>query len=292
MIDPFSVLSALPAPRDFVLNPSRGVTELWRSLVEDSPTDLTGRTILLTGGSSGIGSATAHLLASHGATLLVVARGADSLQATCDDIAAAGGTAYPLTADLSDPDDARRLAADVLEQYGPPDVVVNNAGRSIRRTTLDTVDRFHDYQRTMAVNYFGPVALTLHLLPAMLDAGNGHIVNVVTWGVHAGSMPKFGAYHASKSALAAFGRSLDAECSGTDVAVTQVGFRLVRTPMIAPTASYDDAPALTPEQAALWILRAVRERPAQLYPRYASWLRAVGDFSPRAVGRIVGHLGI
>ncbi|MCF8572065.1 SDR family NAD(P)-dependent oxidoreductase [Gordonia sp. HY002] len=284
--------SVLAAPRDFVLSPSRGLTERVRSILPDSRTDLTGRTIVVTGGSSGIGAAAAELLAEHGATLVLVARGIESLQESCDRITDAGGTAHMLTADLSDPDDARRLAADVLERFGTPDVVVNNAGRSIRRSTMDAVDRFHDYERTMAVNYFGPVSLTLGLLPAMIDAGHGQIVNVVTWGVHAGSMPKFGSYHASKAALAAFGQSLDAECAGTGVTVTEVGFPLVRTPMIAPTSSYDHAPALRPEQAAQWILRAVTERPAHLYPRYASVLRAIGGLSPRAVGRIVGRLGI
>lgn len=284
--------SILAAPRDFVLNPPRGLTEFLHSILGDSGADLTGRTIVITGGSSGIGAAAADLLAAHGATLVLVSRGIESLQQTCDRITIAGGTAHPLTADLSDPEDARRLAAELLDRFGAPDVVVNNAGRSIRRSTMDTVDRFHDYERTMAVNYFGPVALTLGLLPTMIDAGRGHIVNVVTWGVHAGSMPKFGAYHASKSALAAFSRSLDAECAGTGVTVSEVGFPLVRTPMIAPTSSYDHAPALRPEQAAQWILRAVAERPAHLYPRYASVLRAIGDVSPRAVGRIVGRLGI
>ncbi|MCF8590473.1 SDR family NAD(P)-dependent oxidoreductase [Gordonia liuliyuniae] len=292
-----SIQSVVSATGDFVLNPSRGLTDLrhvGRHLLSGGThdDDLSGRTIVVTGASSGIGDAAARLLASYGAELVLVARGIDGLQKTLDDITAAGGTAHLLTANLADPDDARRLATEILETFGAPDVLVNNAGRSIRRTALDTVDRFHDYERTMAVNYFGPVALTLGLLPAMLDAGRGQIVNVVTWGVHAGSMPKFGAYHASKSALAAFGRSLDSECANTGVCVTQVGFPLVRTPMIAPTESYDDAPALTPEEAGEWILRAVQERPAQLYPRYASILRAVGDVSPRSVGRIIGRLGI
>ncbi len=275
---------------DTMLNPPRTLADLRR--VISGPMDLTGRVVVLTGASSGIGESTARLLAAHGATVVGVARNLDALQAVCDDIVAAGGTAAPMTADLSDPEDARRLAAAVIDRFGAPDVLINNAGRSIRRSVVDTTERFHDYERTMALNYFGPVALTLGLLPAMLDAGRGQIVNVVTWGVTAGSMPKFAAYHASKAALAAFGRSLDGECEGTGVVVTNAGFPLVRTPMIAPTSSYDDAPALTSDQAAQWLLRAVEQRPAELYPRYAVALRTIGAFSPRAVHRLIEKSGI
>ncbi len=290
MSAPRLVSSVLHTAVDTMLNPPRSLSDVRRII--DGPADLTGKAIVVTGASSGIGESAAHLLASRGATIIAVARNLDALQATCDAIEAAGGAAHPMTADLSDPDDARRLASDVLDRFGPPDVLINNAGRSIRRSTLDTVDRFHDYERTMALNYFGPVALILGLLPAMVDAGRGQIVNVVTWGVTAGAMPKFAAYHASKAALAAFGRSLDGECEGTGVVVTNAGFPLVRTPMIAPTASYDDAPALTSEQAAQWLLRAVEQRPAELYPRYAVALRTVGAFSPRAVHRLIGRSGI
>ncbi|GAA4665957.1 SDR family NAD(P)-dependent oxidoreductase [Gordonia humi] len=286
-----AVETALRPVMDAMLNPPLGLRSL-RRVIGGSPADLSGTVVLLTGASSGIGEATARLLASRGATVLAVARTLEPLQEVCSEISESGGTAYPLTADLSDPDDAQRLAREVLDRFGVPDVLVNNAGRSIRRTALESVDRFHDYQRTMAVNYFGPAALTLGLLPAMIDRGSGHIVNVVTWGVDAGAMPRFGAYHASKSALAAFGRSLDAECDGTGVAVTNAGFPLVRTPMIAPTASYDDAPMISAEQAAAWILRAIDERPAELYPAYTGVLRAIGDVSPRIMGRVITRLGI
>ncbi|MFT4086726.1 MAG: SDR family NAD(P)-dependent oxidoreductase [Gordonia sp. (in: high G+C Gram-positive bacteria)] len=281
-------------PRSIVrraLNPPETLSTLRRTLV-GRPADLSGRTVLLTGASSGIGASTARLLASRGATILAVARNADRLSETCAELVAAGGSAHAISADLSDHDSTAALGAEVLDRFGVPDILVNNAGRSIRRSVADTVDRFHDYERTMSVNYFGPVALTSALLPAMLDAGRGQIVNVVTWGVSSGAMPKFAAYHASKSALAAFGRSLDAECEGTGVCVSNVGFPLVRTPMIAPTADYDDAPALTADEAAQWILRAVLDRPAELYPRYAVDLRALGFASPRVVNRLTNRLGI
>jgi short-subunit dehydrogenase len=144
----------------------------------------------------------------------------------------------------------------------------------------------------MALNYFGPTRLTLRLLPAMLEAKSGHIINVGTWGVTAGVMPRFSAYHASKSALSAFGRSLGAECHGTGVDVTTVQFPLIRTPMIAPTADYVSQPALTADQAASWILRAINTRPVELYPRYAGLLRAIDVVSPSATDALVRRAGI
>ncbi|MGB3697101.1 MAG: SDR family NAD(P)-dependent oxidoreductase [Gordonia sp. (in: high G+C Gram-positive bacteria)] len=282
--------SMMNVVRNVLLNPPQTLHEL-RHLV-GGRRDLHGKTVIITGASSGIGEAAARQFAARGAVVIAVARHLDALERTCESIAVDGGVAHPLTADLSDPADAKRLAEQILVQFGVPDVLINNAGRSIRRSTLETVGRFHDYERTMALNYFGPVQLVLGLLPAMVDAGRGHIINVVTWGVSAGAMPKFGAYHASKAALAAFGRSLDAECEGTGVVVTNAGFPLVRTPMIAPTAAYGDAPALTGEEAGAWLVRAYDTRPAELYPRYALVLRALSAVSPRLAGRVTNRSGI
>ncbi len=253
---------------------------------------LRGQRAVITGASSGIGEAAARLFAARGAEVIAVARDLDRLTAVCDSIAADGGTAQPISTDLSDADDAARLAEQILARFGTPDILVNNAGRSIRRPVLETVDRFHDYERTMALNYFGAVRLTTALLPAMVARRRGRIVNVVTWGVAAGSMPKFSAYHASKAALAAFGRSLDDECRGTGVSVSNVGFPLVRTPMIAPTADYDDAPALSSAEAAEWILRAAITGEPEIYPRYAVLLRAISAVSPRLTGDLVRRVGI
>ncbi|MFZ2510136.1 MAG: SDR family NAD(P)-dependent oxidoreductase [Gordonia sp. (in: high G+C Gram-positive bacteria)] len=255
-------------------------------------TDLDGQLTVITGASSGIGESAARMFAARGAEVIAVARNLERLTTLCDTIAASGGIAYPISADLSDIDDAARLAEEILARFGTPDILVNNAGRSIRRPVLDTVDRFHDYERTMAINYFGAVRLTTALLPAMVAQRSSRIVNVVTWGVAAGSMPKFSAYHASKSALAAFGRSLDDECRGTGVSVSNVGFPLVRTPMVAPTADYDDAPALSADDAAQWILRAAITGEPEVYPRYAVLLRAIAIFSPRVTGDLVRRVGI
>nr|WP_245551738.1 SDR family NAD(P)-dependent oxidoreductase [Gordonia hirsuta] len=265
-----------------------GLTEFFGSQHDD----LTGSLIVVTGASSGIGETAAKMFAARGAHVIVVARDLERLTAVAESIAVDGGTAHALTADLSDASAAAALAETVLADFGTPDVLVNNAGRSIRRSVLDTVDRFHDFERTMALNYFGAVALTTGLLPAMIARGSGRIVNVVTWGVAAGSMPKFSAYHASKAALAAFGRSLDDECRGTGVTVSNIGFPLVRTPMIAPTADYDDAPALSPGDAASWIVRAAQTGRAEIYPRYAVVLRTIAEFSPRLAGDLIRRSGI
>lgn len=254
--------------------------------------EIAGKTVLLTGASSGVGRAAAHALGRHGARLILVARTAEPLLEVRDTVRAAGGVAESITCDLSEPGEVDDLVKTVLEQYGTVDVLVNNAGRSIRRRAADATDRFHDYERTMALNYFGAARLTMGLLPSMLEAGNGHVVNVATWGVAAGTMPMFTAYHASKAALGAFGRSLGAETRSRGVHVTTVGFPLVRTEMIAPTGAYDESAALTAEQAADWICSAIRTRPIELYPRYTRILQAVATVSPRAVDAVIWRLGI
>ncbi|MEV6217539.1 SDR family oxidoreductase [Nocardia sp. NPDC058379] len=254
--------------------------------------EIAGKTVLLTGASSGVGRATALALGRDGARLVLVARTAEPLLEVRDAVRAAGGRADSITCDLSDPGDTDDLVKTVLEQYGTIDVLVNNAGRSIRRRASDATDRFHDYERTMALNYFGAARLTMGLLPSMLETGDGHVVNVATWGVAAGTMPMFTAYHASKAALGAFGRSLGAETRARGVHVTTVGFPLVRTEMIAPTGAYDESAALTAEQAADWIRTAIRTRPIELYPRYTRILQAVATVSPRAVDAVIWRLGI
>lgn len=254
--------------------------------------EIAGKTVLLTGASSGVGKAAALALGRAGAQVILVARTAEPLAEVRAAVLAEGGAAEMIICDLSDPDDTDTLVKTILDRFGTVEVLVNNAGRSIRRQAAEATDRFHDYERTMALNYFGAARLTMGLLPSMLDAGAGHIVNVATWGVAAGSMPKFTAYHASKAALGAFGRSLGAETRSRGVHVTTVGFPLVRTEMIAPTGDYDKAAALTAEQAADWILTAIRTRPIELYPRYTRVLQAVATVSPRAVDAVIWRLGI
>lgn len=250
---------------------------------------IAGKQILLTGASSGVGEAAALALAADGAEMILVARGADELDRVRDTIIHRGGLASAHTADLSDEDDVRRLIDVVLAEHGTPDVLINNAGRSIRRSAIDSVDRLHDYRRTMAVNYFGPVGLMLGFLPGMKQRGSGHIVNISTWGVPAGTMPKFSAYAGSKAALSIVGRSIGVESKADGIAVSTIYFPLIRTPMIAPTSEYSRLPALSSEQAASWITHAVRRRPEELMPRYARVLQRVSAIRAAGTDALLGR---
>lgn len=242
---------------------------------------IAGRTVLITGASSGIGAEAARLFVREGATVIIVARRTDELDAVAASINAelAEPRAHVKTVDMSDTDDVARCAAAVIAEHGCPDVVINNAGRSIRRSVLDSTDRLHDYERTMAVNYFGPVALTLALIPAMRERGSGHFINVSTWGIPIGAVPKFSAYAGSKAALTCFGRSIALDLAGTGIDVTTVYFPLVRTPMIAPTEEFSTAPALAPEEAARWLLHAARYRESEVMPRVSRFIRRLGSIN-------------
>lgn len=248
---------------------------------------IAGRRILVTGASSGVGRAAAVRLAAEGATVLAVARREDELAALGQEIAGSGGTSYSLPCDLTDADAIDALTADVVTRFGGVDVLVNNAGHSIRRSAADTAERLYDHDRLMRLNYHAPVRLTLNLLRPMREQGGGHVINSSTWGVPGGLMPMFTAYHASKAALAAFSRSLQAEERRNGIVITSLHFPLMRTPMIAPTQGYDARAALEPDDAARWVVHAVRHRPVQMTPAYATLLDAVGLVSPRLVERLV-----
>ena len=214
------------------------------------------RIVLVTGASEGIGAASARQLAAAGATVLLVARNESRLRQVRDEIVAAGGQAYVHPADLSAPPVAAALAEDLLRRYRRIDVVVSNAGRSIRRSVADTVDRFHDVERTTSLNYLGPVQLLLVVLAAMRTAGGGHVVNVSTAGL-SGPAPHFSAYLASKAAFDVWLRSAAAELRADGITVSTVYCGLARTRMSAPTRIYRRMPAMTPEEAAGVVCRAV-----------------------------------
>jgi short-subunit dehydrogenase len=222
-----------------------------------------GKTIMITGASSGIGEAASLQIGSAGGKVLLVARTKEKLDAVADAVQDVGGTAFVHTCDLSDSDDVERMAREVLAQHAHVDILVNNAGKSIRRSVDRSYDRFHDYQRTMALNYFAPVKLMLDLLPVMRERGNGHIINISTIGLQINT-PRFAAYLASKAALDAFSRSIGPEVIGDGVHFTTVYMPLVRTPMIAPTKMYDRLPTLSPAQAGAMICEAIRKRPKKI----------------------------
>jgi len=222
-----------------------------------------GRTIMITGASSGIGQAAALKIAEAGGNVLLVARTREKLEETKAEVERLGGTAHVHPCDLSDIADIDRMAAEVIARHGVPDVLVNNAGRSIRRSVGRSYDRFHDYERTMQLNYFGAVKLILAFLPGMRERRSGHIINISTMGLQTNT-PRFSAYLASKAALDAFSRSIGSEIIGDGVHITTIYMPLVRTPMIAPTKMYDRFPAMSPEDAGALITDAIRKRPKRV----------------------------
>ncbi|NUR08984.1 MAG: SDR family NAD(P)-dependent oxidoreductase, partial [Nocardioidaceae bacterium] len=250
---------------------------LRRHLRPSAPSPLAGRTVLVTGASSGIGEATAYLVAERGGVPVLVARREDQLQRVAAEVRRRGGTAHVHACDLTDGSAVDALVATLLAEHGGVDMLVNNAGRSIRRSIALSYDRMHDFERTMAINYFAPVRLMLGLLPHMVEQRFGHVVNVQTWGVQV-KAPKFAAYIASKSALDAWSRIAGRELYGDGVTFTNVRMSLVRTDMIGPTDAYAKAPALTPDQAAATVVRALEDRPVTidtLPGRVAEWLNLV-----------------
>ncbi|MGB9304600.1 MAG: SDR family oxidoreductase [Mycobacterium sp.] len=253
------------------------------------PVDLEGKRILLTGASSGIGEAAAEQFARHGATVVVVARRQDLLDTVADRITTAGGRAMSLPCDLSDMDAVDALVADVQSRIGGVDILINNAGRSIRRSLAESLERWHDVERTMTLNYYAPLRLIRGLAPGMLERGDGHIINVSTWGVLSEASPLFSVYNASKAALSAVSRIIETEWGRKGVHSTTLYYPLVATPMIEPTKAYDGRPALTSEEAAEWMVTAARTRPIRIAPRMALAAKALNTVGPRWVDAIMAQ---
>ena len=243
-------------------------------------TSLAGSRVLVTGASSGIGEATARRLGSLGATVVLVARRDERLHTIADEIVAAGGTAYPVHCDLTHPDEIDALVTWVRAELGGVDYLVNNAGRSIRRSLELSYDRVHDLERQMALNFFGAVRLTLGLLPGMREQRFGHVVNVVSWGVQA-KLPKFAGYLASKSALDTWSRIAGRETYADNVTFTNMRMGLVLTPMVLGAVNVEGRRALTPDQAADRIVRAMRERPLTV----DTWAGSTGELLALAAPR-------
>jgi NAD(P)-dependent dehydrogenase (short-subunit alcohol dehydrogenase family) len=245
-----------------------------------------GKTVLITGASSGIGRAAALKIARAGGIPLLVARSEDKLAETKREIEDDGGTAYSYSADISEPDSVEKLVEQVLAEHPAIDILVNNAGRSIRRSVALSYDRFHDYERTIQLNYLGTIKLIMGFLPHMRERRRGLIVNVSSIGVQT-NPPRFSAYVASKAALDAWTRVVGSECISDNVHFTTIHMPLVRTPMIAPTKIYDSFPTISPEEAADLICEAIRAKPKQINTRLGTFGEVAYALVPKAVDQIL-----
>ncbi|WP_111858910.1 SDR family NAD(P)-dependent oxidoreductase [Acinetobacter sp. CFCC 10889] len=235
---------------------NKKLEQLFQQKVQD-------KVVLITGASSGIGLTVAHRLADAGAHVLLVSRTEETLKEVQAEIQAKGGKADIFPCDLNDMEAIDAASKQIIASVDHIDILINNAGRSIRRAVHESVDRFHDFERTMQLNYFGAVRLVLNILPQMMHRKDGQIINISSIGVLANAT-RFSAYVASKAALDAFSRCLSAEVHSHKIAITSVYMPLVRTPMIAPTKIYKYVPTLSPEQAADLVAYAIVKRPKKV----------------------------
>ena len=244
-----------------------------------------GKVVLVTGGSSGIGLAAAHKLAEAGAITIICGRDEDKLADAKAEVAARGFELITYPADVADMADCDRFVQLLIENHGGVDVLVNNAGRSIRRAIESSYDRFHDFERTMQLNYFGCLRLTMGLLPTMIAQKRGHIINISSIGVLTNA-PRFSAYVASKAALEAWTRCASSELSDVGIKFTTINMPLVRTPMIAPTKIYQNVPTLAPDEAADMIAEAIVHKPVRIATRVGIFGQVLHALMPR-VAQIV-----
>jgi NAD(P)-dependent dehydrogenase (short-subunit alcohol dehydrogenase family) len=244
-----------------------------------------GKVVVVTGGSSGIGKATAFKVAKAGAVTIIVARDAAKLEATRQEADDQGLSLIAYSADLAQTAQCDELVRKISTQHGVVDILINNAGRSIRRGIEESFDRLHDFERMMQVNYFGALRLTMGLLPAMATQGHGHVINISSIGVLANA-PRFSAYVASKAALEAWTRCAASEFFDRGIEFSIINFPLVRTPMIAPTKFYEHVPALTPDDAADFIVDAIIRRPVRIATRLGIFGQIVHALAPR-VGQLI-----
>jgi NAD(P)-dependent dehydrogenase (short-subunit alcohol dehydrogenase family) len=238
------------------------------------------KVVMITGASAGIGKAAALKIAEAGARTLIVARTEEKLLETQQEIQALGGSAHIYTADVADIASCDVLIRQVLDEHGGVDILVNNAGRSIRRAIENSLERFHDYERTMQLNYFGALRLIMGFIPSMLKKKRGHIINISSIGVLSNA-PRFSAYVASKAALDAFARCAAAEFSDSGIEFTTINMPLVRTEMIAPTKIYQHVPTLSPEEAADLIVQAIIYRPERIATRVGIFAQVLHAVAPK-----------
>jgi NAD(P)-dependent dehydrogenase (short-subunit alcohol dehydrogenase family) len=239
-----------------------------------------GKVVLITGGSSGIGLAAAHKVAAAGATTILIARDPEKLAAAKKEIAAKGHSVVTYSADVSDPAQCEELVRKLEDNHGGVDILVNNAGRSIRRAVENSFDRFHDFERTMSVNYYGALRITLGLLPMMINKHRGHVINISSIGVLTNA-PRFSAYVASKAALDAWTRCAASEFADMGIQFTTINMPLVKTPMIAPTKIYSQVPTLTPDEAADIVVEGIVYKPVRIATRLGVFGEVLHALLPR-----------
>ncbi len=268
------------------LDPDRGERKDELQPLPTLPERVEGKVVMVTGATSGIGKASALKLARAGATVLVIARTAEKLEETLHEIDQLGGTAQAYSCDVSDLTDVDNLVQQVLADHGHVDILVNNAGRSIRRSVVHAFDRFHDYERTMQLNYFGALRLIMQLMPSMIENGSGHVINISSIGVLTNA-PRFSAYVASKAALDAFTRCAASELAHEGIRFTTINMPLVRTPMIAPTKIYNHVPTISPTQAADMICDAIVRQPKRIATNLGVMGQVMHFITPRVTETIM-----
>lgn len=260
-----------------------------RARRNDPQGPLHGRHVIITGASSGIGRAAAIAVAERGATVFALARNADALDQLVAEIRANGGDAHAFICDVTDSTSVEHTIKDILGRFDHVDYLVNNAGRSIRRSVVNSTDRLHDYERVMAVNYFGAVRMVLALLPHWRERRFGHVVNVSSAGVQARN-PKYSSYLPTKAALDAFADVVGSETLSDHITFTNIHMPLVRTPMITPSHRLNPVPAISPERAAAMVVRGLVEKPARIDTPLGTLAEAGNYFAPRTSRRILHQL--
>jgi thioester reductase-like protein/short-subunit dehydrogenase len=260
-----------------------------RARRDDPSGPLRGRHVVITGASSGIGRAAAIAVAERGATVFALARNADALDQLVAEIRVGGGDAHAFTCDVTDPTSVEHTVKDILGRFDHVDYLVNSAGRSIRRSVVNSYDRMHDYERVMAVNYFGAVRMVLALLPHWRERRFGHVVNVSSAGVQARN-PKYSSYLPTKAALDAFADVVSSETLSDHITFTNIHMPLVRTPMIAPSHRLNPVPAISPERAAAMVVRGLVEKPARIDTPLGTLAEVGNYFAPRTSRRILHQL--
>jgi NAD(P)-dependent dehydrogenase (short-subunit alcohol dehydrogenase family) len=239
-----------------------------------------GKVVLVTGAASGIGKATAWKLAEAGAIVVTIDREKERLDEAIKEFADAGLSLHGYVGDLADMASAEAVTAQLIAEHGPVEVLINNAGRSIRRAVENSFDRFHDFERTMQLNYFGSLKVTMGVLPKMIEQKRGHVINISSIGVLTNA-PRFSAYVASKAALDAWTRCAASEFADRGIHFTTINMPLVKTPMIAPTKLYDSVPTLTPEEAADLVCDAVVHKQVRVATRLGIFGQTLHAVTPR-----------